>query len=405
LCRREHSRTGARLLGQEASRQARDATGLPPRALGQSDFVHIGRDWYHRGAEDAEILAEPIPPPPVFTPDMEVVRAQAAALVAKAPLPLRGRDGWHSQIQKLLNADDERARKQRVDPYPSSWNAPIFDTPFELRRFRILNALFACLTRCGMRPSISDKYGRDVSITVGTTSVPLVLDSTAATKHIEREQQGYAFTGRGPTDRRRLRITHHWSGERTGPSWEDQAGAPLERRLREVAAAIIVFAEQAVRDGALSAHAWRIKQKAELEAAERQRRAEEERRQRERIAKLQKARTDHLLGQALALHQAQQVRAYVEAVRALNASAVEPMDVDDLETWSSWARAEADRIDPIVSGAFKTREVSTLERGQIPMMGIMANPEWRLDEGAHDSGSLSVAGEAPSARDGLYHHA
>lgn len=77
-----------------------------------------------------------------------------------------------------------------------------------------------------------------------------------------------------------------------------------QRRLREIAAATIVFAEQAVRDSALSAHAWRVERKAELEEAERKRKAEEERRRRERIARLEKARVDHLLGQALALHQA-----------------------------------------------------------------------------------------------------
>jgi hypothetical protein len=173
---------------------------LPPRALGQSDIVHIGRDWYRSGSEDAEILANPIPPPPVFT----------AALVAKAPLPLRDSHGWHSQIQKPLSADEERARKQRADPYPSSWNAPIFNTPFEVRRFRILNALFVCLTRCGMWPSISDKHGREVSITVGTTGVPLVVDSATAAKHIERERQGYGFTARGPKDKMRLTIAHRW---------------------------------------------------------------------------------------------------------------------------------------------------------------------------------------------------
>jgi hypothetical protein len=334
---------------------------LPPRALGQSDVVHIGLDWYRSGADDAEILAEPMLPPPVFAPDMEVVRTQASALVARAPLPLRESQGWHSQIQKLLNADDERARKQRADPYPSSWNAPIFDTPFEVRRFRILNALFVCLTRCGTWPRISDKYGRDVSITVGTTSVPLLLDSTTAAKHLERERQGYGFIARGQKDRMQLRIAHGWSGERQGPVWEDQAGARLERRLREVAAAIVVFAEQAVRDSARSAHSWRIKRKAELEEAERQRREEEERRRRERLAKLENARVDHLLGQALALHQAQQIRAYVEAVRLLNATSGDAMAADDLEVWSSWARAQADRIDPVVSGAFKTGPTETPE--------------------------------------------
>ena len=334
---------------------------LTPRALGQSGFVHIGRDWYRSGSEDAEILAEPNPAPPVFAPDMEVVRAQAAALVAKAPLPLRDSHGWHAQIQRLLNADDERARKQRADLYPSSWNAPIFDTPFEMRRFRILDALFVCLTRCGMWPSISDKYGRDVSITVGTTSVPLVLDSTVAAKHIERERQGYGFTARGPKDKMRLTIAHRWSGEKQGSSWEDQASAPLERRLREVAAAIVVFAEQAVRNAALSAHHWRIKRKAELEDAERRRKAEEERRERERLAKIENARIDHLLGQAVALHQAQQIRAYVEAVQALNPTSVDPMSADDLDAWSRWARAQADRIDPVASGAFKMRPTEAPE--------------------------------------------
>jgi hypothetical protein len=60
----------------------------------QSDFVHIGRDLYRSGSEDAEILAEPSQAPPVFASDMEAVRAQAAALVAKAPLPLRDSHGW-----------------------------------------------------------------------------------------------------------------------------------------------------------------------------------------------------------------------------------------------------------------------------------------------------------------------
>jgi hypothetical protein len=233
--------------------------------------------WYRSDAEDAAILAEPLPPPPVFTPDMDAVAVQAAALVRKAPLPLRGTHGWHSQIQKLLDADEVRAAKQRADPYPSSWNAPIFDTSFEMRRFRILNALFVCLTRCGMTAHMGGKEGRDLSITVGTTNVSFTLESTAAAKLLERERQGYAFIARGPKAKMRLTIGQRWSGEKPGPSWEDQAGAPLERRLREIAAAIVVAGEQAVREGALHAHAWRVKRKAELEEAERKRKAEEER--------------------------------------------------------------------------------------------------------------------------------
>ena len=73
----------------------------------------------------------------------------------------------------------------------------------------------------------------------------------------------------------RLSISNWWSSEKLGPSWEDETGAPLERRLREIAAAIIACGEQFVRDHAAYVHAWRIERKAELEEAERKRKAEE----------------------------------------------------------------------------------------------------------------------------------
>jgi len=93
-----------------------------------------------------------------------------------------------------------------------------------------------------MTPRVSGKEGRELSVMVGTTHVPLVLDSIAAAKHIERERQGYGFNARGDKDRMRLSISNWWSSEKPGPSWEDETGAPLERRLRDIAAAIIVFA-------------------------------------------------------------------------------------------------------------------------------------------------------------------
>jgi hypothetical protein len=202
---------------------------------------------------------------------MNVVQAQAAALVAKAPLSLRDTHGCHSQIQKLVDVDEQRVKKQRASAFPSSWDGPIFDKRFEQRRLRLLNALFTCLTRCGMYPHISDKYGRDLSITVGTTSVPLTLDSMAAAKQIAREREGYAFLVRGSKDKDAARHRASLVEREAGPAWEDQTCRPLEKCLREIAAAIVVFAEQAVRDVALSAHAWRVSRKAELEEADRKR--------------------------------------------------------------------------------------------------------------------------------------
>lgn len=153
----------------------------------------------------------------------------------------------------------------------------------------------------------------------------------------------------------KLTFGHWWPGERPVPTWEDKPGQRLDRQLREIAAAIIVSAEQRVRDGAVHAHEWRIKRKAELIEEERKRKIEEERRRRERQAKLEKARIDHLLAQAHALHQAEQIRAYVRAVQEMNARAPERMTVEELRDWSGWALAQADRIDPVLSGAFKAR--------------------------------------------------
>jgi hypothetical protein len=328
---------------------------LPPRGLGQPDLVCIGREDYDRASDDADILNSPIPPPPVFTPDMSVVKAQASALVAKAPLPLRESYGWHSQIQRLIDADAERARKQAASAYLSSWDAPIFDGLFERRRLRILNALFTCLTRCGTKPVLRGKEGRDLSVTVGSTHVSFTLDSIVAAKHIERERQGYGFTARGAKDQMRLSISRWWQSDAAVPSWQDEAAAPLERRLREVAAAMIVFAEKTLRDAALSSHAYRIQRKAELEEERRKQQAEEERRRRERQARLEKARVDHLLGQAQALYQAGRIRDYVRKVQALNAQAPVPISSEELASWSAWALAQADRIDPVLSGAYKTR--------------------------------------------------
>jgi hypothetical protein len=106
-----------------------------------------------------------------------------------------------------------------------------------------------------------------------------------------------------------------------------------------------VFGEQKVRETAVRLREMRIERKAALEEAER-RRLELE-------AKREQARVDHLLGQASALHRAQEIRAYVAAVRALNSAAPEPMASTALDAWCSWALARADRIDPVMSGAYK----------------------------------------------------
>jgi hypothetical protein len=77
--------------------------------------VWVGRDEYGRGSDDADILNSPIPPPPVFSPEMSIVETQAAALVRKAPLPLREDYGCTRRFRNSLTPTPN-ARANRLRP-------------------------------------------------------------------------------------------------------------------------------------------------------------------------------------------------------------------------------------------------------------------------------------------------
>ena len=66
-------------------------------------------------------------------PRIETVRARTAETVGHVAVPHKVRT-WHPAIDRLLKEDEKRRAKQLTDPYPMSWDKPVFDTPFE--RFR-----------------------------------------------------------------------------------------------------------------------------------------------------------------------------------------------------------------------------------------------------------------------------
>ncbi len=187
----------------------------------------------------------------------------------------------------------------------------------------------------------TSKYGQDagsernIGITVGQSHVHFTIE-VAKTKKDEKKE--------------RLRLAFGMARDRASPEqfWEDGEAGRLEDQLTEILVAMLVTAETSYRSGLVSHRAWIIERKAEAEAelvrrkveAEHQARALAERQARERIARL--------LAQAKALSRAEQIRNYVEAVRLrLAEDAITP---DAFEGWAAWARAEADRIDPVKNG-------------------------------------------------------
>jgi hypothetical protein len=328
-------------------------TLLPPRGLGQSDEITIGRSaygYYHDSESD--VLNKAIPPP-VFEEEIDTIRVRVTRMVYKAPLPKRC-SRTHHLIAKLIEVDKARSQEKQSTWFSSSWTTPVFSTRFEMRRLNIINGLFVCLGFCGMHPSISGKEGRDIAVVIGDTHVSFCLDAAGAEKQIERERQGYGFQARDPKAKMRLSIASGRSHE-ASRTWQDSEDGLLEKHLREIAIELIIAGEQQYRDAVIRHREWQIQYKKDLDERERQRKIEEERKRREREARLEKQRVDYLLGQADAMHKAARIREFVARIQEANKIAPDPFSAEELTSWSQWARLQADRIDPAVNGSCKTR--------------------------------------------------
>ncbi len=328
---------------------------LPPRGVGKSNSIVIGgSQWSSRHFSDNEILRMSELPEPVFEATIDEVRQEVTKLVQKAPFPKKINQP-HRLVARLLADDDVRRQKYLASSYRSSWDAPIFDPAFEKRRLRLLNALFVGLEYCGMKPAVCGKEARELSVAVGDQHVLFSLDGVKAKRHLERERSGYGLTARDADDCMYLSLSSWRHAELDPATWVDTDQSFLEDKLPEIAVELIVSAEVSFRQGEIRHREWVFERKAGLIEEERQRRLEAERQRKAHEAKLEKQRVDHLLGQATALHQATLIRGYVAAVAKANQTSPAPMSDDELLAWRSWALTQADRIDPIVSGSYKTR--------------------------------------------------
>ena len=328
--------------GKNTSQEA-----FPERPPGMDDEVLIGagQGYWHSGWNEEELLG-PLPPPPEFEEPIERVRGRIAKTVGKLTVPREVRI-WHPTLDKLLKEDEQRRERQRASSFPSSWDAPRFDTPFERRRLRVLNTLVLAAGMMNGRPSISDHEGRSIHLSFHQRHVAIHVDRAKRTRG-----RGHAANS-ADADETKLSLSILMSpgSENIRIAWQDDEQGKLETRITEIAVQIILTAELQYREGTLRSYEWRVQRKAELEEEERERKRQAERAERERQKRLEQARIDRLLKSAAALQQAGAIRKYVEAIRATR-TANAACSGEELERWSQWALAEADRIDPVVGGKF-----------------------------------------------------
>ena len=330
-------------------------TALPKRPPGLEDRIRIGGGPYWRyyapQITEDELLG-PIPPEPIFEDSLDEVQRLIESAVRKVIVP-KTLDHPHPAVARILKHDEARAEKQRQSSYVSSWYAPRYDTPLQRRRLRLASALFVALAAYGARAELSggepfDGHANDFSVRVGDQHVSVRI-AVIETKR----RTGKGAEAKTTTDHR-IRITLDAGGERSadGRSWED-GDARLESQLGKIAVAIVVKGEEQHRESVLRTHRWRIQRREELIERRRREREEAERLERERIAELERRRVERLLGEAEALRRAEEIRRYVTRAREANAELQDPMPLAELDAWSKWALAQAERIDPIRSGAFR----------------------------------------------------
>lgn len=331
--------------------KATERRPLPARGIGCSDEVTIGGRWYERWTRmtDEEVLG-PLPPSPEFSEPISVVREHAAKMLRKVQVR-KSLEAAHPAIARLLAQDDERREKQLKDSYPSSWDAPFFVSAFERRRLFILNALFLALSRAGATASIQGKDGRNVRLGVGDQSVGLHVDAKSAKPRDRWTESWRRPDPHDAKERLRLRIEVEGAPDiRT--EWEDDSTRKVEQHVHEIAIELLVAAEVQYRAGCHHRYQWRVERRTKLQEEAKREREEAVQQERERRERFERSQVRRLLKEAAALRTANDIRRYVADARLSNGSIADPVPDAQFAAWATWALANADRIDPIVSRSF-----------------------------------------------------
>lgn len=332
---------------KEAGKETIQAV-LPMRPPGMDDEVSIasGGNSSYQYSSKQEILGF-VGAPPQFAEPIETVRARIAETVGHVAVPHKVRN-WHPSIDRLLKEDEKRCEKQLTDPYLRSWDKPMFDTPFERRRLRVLNCLFLAAGKLNGKSAVYGREAREIRISFFHQHLRFTLDRP---KSSSRHAQVPNTTGESSDTRLCLSILSGFGSETVLAFWQDEEAQKLEVQMTDVAVHAILTAEIQYRENALHQYQWRVQRKAELEEEQRKRKLEAERAEKERQKRIEQARINRLLRDAAAFQQAGEIRKYVEVIR-LAMACDSSSSMDEVEQWSKWAFAQADRIDPAIGGRF-----------------------------------------------------
>ena len=306
---------------------------FPIRGLGQSDNVFIGGNHWERPKIDLE------KGPPIFDEPLEMVIARAKSILSKITIP-KTLSKPHSLIAKLLAADE--VRKAKNSPY--SWDGPIFDSPWEKRRLRILNAIFSALQQAGCKSDIRDKEAKEVSCVVSDQKLGITLGPL---NQKQRENWKRGTFNESAAKELMLEVYQYKDFPREVPnSWADSQDKTLEDQLQEIVLGLLVLGEMQYRYHEMYIYECRLEEKRKAEAEAQRQREELERKRQEEIKRALEKKRAHLAEEATNWQTANNIRAFVAAMEN-HPDLRNPSKSAAFQQWQAWALSEADRIDPL----------------------------------------------------------
>lgn len=301
----------------------------PARGPGERPYIHVDGRFAHLTEAPLPSSAGPFESAKI-PENLDELRALELKAIGR-PASAAKIAIQHPAIRALLARDE----KERTKAAENRWHTPdiLFESPFEKRRLRILNALFLTLGRRGHEAS-SDRQDRytEFSVIIGDTRVVVNLNEAG------RKAGTYnRYNTPRPDPKRPASVKLRLSAGTA--SWQDDDARMLEAKVAEIAAGLIVEGERTYR-----AHLRELE-----EQAERQRIEAEQRRQ-ERLRKANADRVLALIESGRLLAEAENLRSLIAGVGAAVTEGRLDLSTDQLIEWRRWANQEADKLDPVMSG-------------------------------------------------------
>jgi hypothetical protein len=319
----------------------------PQRRPGETGRVRVDRCF-------AAVVPQAAPMPSggpfssKFIPeDIEELRANELAALGRVRVP-NTLDGGHAGLFEIRKREEKRQAKHAQTGY--LYDSPYFDNPLDKRRLRLLNALYLALSKRGHGGSAYERDGI-IHAVASVGDMGIGVEISVAGRHRTEVRRGYHRPAADlpATTPLQLQINPGFDNKAL-EVWRDDDDGKLEAKVAAIAADVVVAGEVLFR-----------RSLREAEEAVEARRAADEKRRRAELAELNRRRLDDLNLSGELLRKAQDLRALVARVREEMETGA-GADPHRIIAWERWALAEADRLDPVLSGQI----LSHLDEPKLP---------------------------------------